>query len=186
MIYGFAHDKLQNGSNANITFGLKHLTSHVSVATTPIGLTRGYRLSVLSETIYEPQFGIGTIYNLVPEEIRNEFLPVIKYVWAPDNAQLTPYEYKMFAFAASEVFDSYADFVNYPYNSYPLGEGAKYPIFNNPSTRIRLFNGTTPDRWWLRSVQPTSSFWTFVDQFGIGGHSVSPEQVMRVNFGFSI
>lgn len=134
-IYGFNHDVANS-----ITFGTKNLMANLQRMNSSMTNSGGFRGSAMYTWLQ------GSLYNSFPDELKTIIRAVDKITSAGNgSASLVTDTMKVFLFSEIECFGA---------NTYSYaGEGTKYSIFTNNSSRIKyLANGSgTPSHWWQRS-----------------------------------
>lgn len=138
-IAGFNHDIYSDGVAAPVTFVMKDCLSSVEPMNTANNNAGGYPASTM-KTYVETN-----IYNKLPSDLKAIVAPVKKkcYTAYNDASSLNEANYNVWLLAEAEVFDSVSHTIG-------NGEGTKYPIFTDNTSRVKKVN--TVDRlWWLRS-----------------------------------
>lgn len=158
-IAGFNHDTYSDGVTAPVTFVMKNCLNTTSVMNSSGTNEGGYPASAM-KTYVETN-----IYDKLPADLKSIVAPVKKKCYTTYNSasSLSEANYNVWLLAEAEVFDS----VSYTIGS---GEGTKYPIFTDKTSRTKKINGSV-DYWWLRSVSSKySTSFVFVFKSGnVGG-----------------
>jgi hypothetical protein len=175
-IYDFNHDKLINGSSEyvrGITFGLVNCLTTKYTMRDNASNSGGYSSSALSATVN------STIYNMLPEDLKNKIKSVTKYYQtSTSSTTLQGNSYKLFLFSQFEISGSTDNSVK---------DGDKYPIFTEINTRIKkLGDNGDPTPYWTRSIYTAhSACYSIIKADGTlaGGYANSES---GVSFGFCI
>lgn len=140
-IYGFNHDPIAGGGgNAGITLGMKHLLKDNRNMNSSNTNKDGFTGSAMHNWLN------GAFYNGLPADLRTVIKSVNKKTSAGNaSSTINTNAMKVFLFSEVEVFGT----TNYS----AAGEGSKYPIFTNDTSRVKkLSNGSgSAYWWWLRS-----------------------------------
>lgn len=138
-IAGFNHDTFSDGVTAPITFVMKNClntTAQMNSSNTNAG---GYPASAMKTWVE------SNIYDKLPSDLKAIVAPVKKkwYTTYNDANSLSEANYNVWLLSEMEVFGT---------NTYTIGngEGTKYPIFTDNTSRIKRVNGTV-NWWWLGS-----------------------------------
>lgn len=144
-IAGFNHDTYSDGVTAPVTLVMKNCLNITAKMNSSNTNTGGYPASAM-KTYVETN-----IYNKLPNDLKTIVAPVKKKCYTIYNqvSSLSEANYGVWLLAAAEVFDN---------ASYTVGngEGTKYPIFTDDTSRIKRVNGST-NYWWLRSAYSSNS-----------------------------
>lgn len=143
-IAGFNHDTYSDGVTAPVTLVMKDCLSSIEPMNSANNNAGGYPASAM-KTYVETN-----IYNKLPSDLKAIVSPVKKrcYTSYPDASSLSEANYNVWLLAEAEVFDSVSHTIG-------NGEGTKYPIFTDNTSRVKKVN--TVDRlWWLRSCTKSS------------------------------
>jgi len=174
-IYGFNRDVLADGSGnkTNITFGLKNLMSEIKVvATNTVG---GWSSSTMRSWLNTD------LFNNMQTDVSNKIKNVNKLSSGGYHEQvIKTISDKIFLFSEVELFGSNENSL--------AGEGFKYPLFSNNSSRIKkLSNGSgTPYHYWTRSPLPSTVPY-YMNASDVGNSQVYSSDMRRgVCFGFAI
>ena len=138
-IAGFNHDTYSDGVTAPVTLVMKdclNTTAKMNRSDTNEG---GYPASAM-KTYVETN-----IYNKLPSDLKAIVAPVKKKCYTTYNqaSSLSEANYNVWLLAEAEVFDSATQTVG-------SGEGTKYPIFTDDTSRLKKANNYNV-WWWLRS-----------------------------------
>lgn len=138
-IAGFNHDTFSDGVTAPVTFVMKDCLNTKAQMNSSNTNTGGYPASAM-KTYVETN-----IYDKLPSDLKTLVTPVKKkwYTTYNDVNSLTEGNYNVWLLSEMEVFGTNT-------NTIGNGEGTKYPIFTNNTSRIKKANGTT-SYWWLGS-----------------------------------
>lgn len=145
-IAGFNHDTFSDGVTAPVTFVMKDcLNTTAKMNSSDINTTGGYTASAMKTWVE------NNIYNKLPADLKAIVAPVKKKCYTTYNqaSSLIEANYNVWLLAEAEVFDS----VSYTVGN---GEGTKYPIFTDNTSRVKKVNGSL-NSWWLRSASSSSS-----------------------------
>ena len=144
-IAGFNHDTYSDGVTAPVTLVMKNCLNTTAKMNSSNTNTGGYPASAM-KTYVETN-----IYNKLPSDLKAIVAPVKKKCYTIYNqvSSLSEENYGVWLFAAVEVFDN-------AYYTVGIGEGTKYPIFTDDTSRIKKVNGST-NYWWLRSACSSNS-----------------------------
>lgn len=143
-IAGFNHDTYSDGVTAPVTLVMKDCLSSIEPMNSANNNAGGYPASAM-KTYVETN-----IYNKLPSDLKAIVSPVKKrcYTLYSDASSLSEANYNVWLLAEAEVFDSV-------FQTIGNGEGTKYPIFTDNTSRVKKVN--TVDRlWWLRSCTKSS------------------------------
>lgn len=146
-IYGFDHDDLQSSGKAGITFGMKDLMASKRSINFTATNNGGFKGSVLYTWL------VNDLWNSFPDDLRSVIKTVNKKSGAGgENGELVTEEMTLFIFSEIEVVGAATNSV--------AGEGAKYPIFTDTTSRIKASsNGSdSGEIWWLRSPQKLNAY----------------------------
>ena len=143
-IAGFNHDTYSDGVTAPVTLVMKDCLSSIKPMNSANNNAGGYPASAM-KTYVETN-----IYNKLPSDLKAIVSPVKKrcYTSYPDASSLSEENYNVWLLAEAEVFDSVSHTIG-------NGEGTKYPIFTNNTSRVKKVN-TVTRLWWLRSCTKSS------------------------------
>lgn len=143
-IAGFNHDTYSDGVTAPVTLVMKDCLSSIEPMNSANSNAGGYPASAM-KTYVETN-----IYNKLPSDLKAIVSPVKKrcYTLYPDASSLSEANYNVWLLAEAEVFDSVSHTIG-------NGEGTKYPIFTNNTSRVKKVN-TVTRLWWLRSCTKSS------------------------------
>lgn len=143
-IAGFNHDTYSDGVTAPVTLVMKDCLSSIEPMNSANSNAGGYPASAM-KTYVETN-----IYNKLPSDLKAIVSPVKKrcYTSYPDASSLSEANYNVWLLAEAEVFDSVSHTIG-------NGEGTKYPIFTNNTSRVKKVN-TVTRLWWLRSCTKSS------------------------------
>lgn len=138
-IAGFNHDTYSDGVTAPITLVMKDCLNTVAQMNSSDTNTGGYPASAM-KTYVETN-----IYNKLPSDLKAIVAPVKKKCYTTYNqaSSLSEANYNVWLLAEVEVFDIVSQTVG-------NGEGTKYPIFTDDTSRIKKANNYDV-WWWLRS-----------------------------------
>lgn len=138
-IAGFNHDTYSDGVTAPVTFVMKNCLNATAKMNSDDTNTGGYPASAM-KTYVETN-----IYNKLPSDLKAIVAPVKKKCYTTYNqaSSLSEANYNVWLLAEAEVFDSVTQTVS-------NGEGTKYPIFTDDTSRIKKANNYDV-WWWLRS-----------------------------------
>lgn len=155
-IAGFNHDIYSDGVTAPITLVMKNCLNTTSVMNIRNNNAGGYPASAM-KTYLETD-----IYNKLPSDLKAIVAPVKKKCYTTYNSasSLSEANYNVWLLAEAEVFDNVTQTIG-------SGEGIKYPIFTDNTSRIKSSNGGIVN-WWLRSAK--SSFPTSFVVVSTGGN----------------
>lgn len=175
-IYDFQHDDLANGSGkAGITFGLKNLlgfSEYMEIEGTSVG-------SFVGSCLYEQLE--SKVWNALPSSLRPLIKPVKKKTSSGGGNQVIRTDnMSLFLFSQVECFGNTT--LAAP------GEGYRYPIFTDNSSRIKaMSDGTGPTvTWWTRSPAAASTTdYVYVDTAG-GFGVAKADNALGICFGFCI
>ena len=144
-IAGFNHDTYSDGVTAPVTLVMKNCLNATAKMNNSDMNSGGYPASAM-KTYVETN-----IYNKLPSDLKAIVAPVKKKCYTTYNqaSSLSEANYNVWLLAEAEVFDS----VSYTVGS---GEGTKYPIFTNNTSRVKKVNGSAY-YWWLRSANSSNS-----------------------------
>lgn len=138
-IAGFNHDTFSDGVTAPVTFVMKDCLNTKAQMNSSDTNTGGYPASAM-KTYVETN-----IYDKLPSDFKALVAPVKKkwYTIYNDANSLTEGNYNVWLLSEMEVFGT---------NIYTIGtgEGSKYDIFTDATSRIKRVNNTA-DIWWLGS-----------------------------------
>lgn len=142
-IAGFNHDTYSDGVTAPVTLVMKNClktTYMMNIASNSAG---GYPASAMRTWVE------NHIYENLPPGLKAIVAPVKKkcYTINSDANSLSEASYNVWLLAEAEVFDNVTQTIG-------SGEGIKYPIFTDNTSRIKSSNGGIVN-WWLRSAQKT-------------------------------
>lgn len=158
-IAGFNHDTFSDGVTAPVTFVMKDCLdtkAQMNSTNTNVG---GYPASAMKNWVNT------NIYDKLPSDLKTLVAPVKKkwYTTYNDTNSLTESNYNVWLLSEAEVFDSVTQTIG-------SGEGSKYPIFTDNTSRIKKVNGTA-DWWWLGSCYRggSGSFVGVRSGGGVGG-----------------
>lgn len=143
-IAGFNHDTYSDGVTAPVTLVMKDCLSSIEPMNSANNNTGGYPASAM-KTYVETN-----IYDKLPADLKALVTPVKKKCYTTYNqaSSLSEANYNVWLLAEAEVFDSVSHTIG-------NGEGTKYPIFTDNTSRVKKVN--TVDRlWWLRSCTKSS------------------------------
>lgn len=143
-IAGFNHDTYSDGVTAPVTLVMKDCLSSIEPMNSANNNAGGYPASAM-KTYVETN-----IYNKLPSDLKAIVSPVKKrcYTLYPDASSLSEANYNVWLLAEAEVFDSVSHTIG-------NGEGTKYPIFTDNTSRVKKVN-TVVRLWWLRSCTKSS------------------------------
>lgn len=143
-IAGFNHDTYSDGVTAPVTLVMKDCLSSTEPMNSDNNNAGGYPASAM-KTYVETN-----IYNKLPSDLKAIVSPVKKrcYTSYPDVSSLSEANYNVWLLAEAEVFDSVSHTIG-------NGEGTKYPIFTDNTSRVKKVN-TVAKLWWLRSCTKSS------------------------------
>lgn len=138
-IAGFNRDTYSDGVTAPVTLVMKdclNTTAKMNRSDTNAG---GYPASAM-KTYVETN-----IYDKLPSDLKTIVAPVKKKCYTTYNqaSSLSEANYNVWLLAEAEVFDSVTETVG-------SGEGTKYPIFTDDTSRLKKANNYNV-WWWLRS-----------------------------------
>ena len=140
-IAGFNHDTYSDGVTAPVTFVMKDCLNTKAQMNSSNTNAGGYPASAMKTWVNT------NIYDKLPSDLKTLVAPVKKkwYTTYNDANSLTEGNYNVWLLSEMEVFGT---------NTYTVGngEGSKYDIFTNESSRIKKVNGTA-DWWWLGSCR---------------------------------
>ncbi len=144
-IAGFNHDTFSDGVTAPVTFVMKdclNTTAQMNSSNTNAG---GYPASAMKNWVNT------NIYDKLPADFKALVAPVKKKWYTTYNqaSSLTEGDYNVWLLSEAEVFDSI-------FQAIGNGEGSKYPIFTDNTSRIKKVNGTA-NIWWLGSCLGSTS-----------------------------
>ena len=144
-IAGFNHDTFSDGVTAPVTFIMKDCLNTTAKMNSSDINTGGYPASAMKTWVE------NNIYNKLPADLKAIVAPVKKKCYTTYNqaSSLSEANYNVWLLAEAEVFDS----VSYTVGN---GEGTKYPIFTDNTSRSKKVNGSLSS-WWLRSDSSSSS-----------------------------
>lgn len=145
-IAGFNHDTYSDDNViAPITLVMKNCLNTTSVMNSSNTNSGGYNMSAMSNWVN------NNIYDKLPSDLKAIVAPVWKMYYSKNNdaSTLSRTAYSVWLLAEAEVFDS----ANYSVGG---GEGTKYPIFEDNTSRVKKVSGSA-FYWWLRSVVSKSS-----------------------------
>lgn len=144
-IAGFNHDTYSDGVTAPVTLVMKNCLNTTAKMNSSNTNTGGYPASAM-KTYVETN-----IYNKLPSDLKAIVAPVKKKCYTIYNqvSSLSEANYGVWLLAAAEVFDN----ASYTAGN---GEGTKYPIFTDDTSRIKRVNGSA-NYWWLRSAYSINS-----------------------------
>lgn len=155
-IADFNHDTFADGTTAPVTFVMKDClktTASINSSGTNAG---GYPASAM-KTYVETN-----IYNKLPSDLQSIVAPVKKkwYTTYNQTSSLTEGTYNVWLLSEMEVFGT---------NTYTIGtgEGTKYSLFTDATSRIKKVNNSAL-YWWLGSANGDNSS-AFVRVDGSGG-----------------
>lgn len=139
-IAGFNHDTYSDGVTAPVTLVMKNCLKATSAMNSSNTNSGGYPASAMKTWVET------NIYNKLPSDLKAIVAPVKKKCYTTYNqaSSLSEANYNVWLLAEAEVFDS----ANYSVGG---GEGTKYPIFKNNTSRVKKVSGSAY-YWWLRSV----------------------------------
>ncbi len=168
-IAGFNHDTYSDGVTAPVTLVMKNclnITAPMNSSDTNSG---GYPASAM-KTYVETN-----IYDKLPSDLKTIVAPVKKKCYTTYNqaSSLSEANYNVWLLAEAEVFDSVTQTVG-------SGEGTKYPIFTDDTSRSKKRNGLA-NIWWLRSARSSHS--TVFVLVNYGGSIVSISYSSENSFG---
>ena len=155
-IAGFNHDTYSDGVTAPVTLVMKDCLNIKAQMNSSNDNTGGYPASAM-KTYVETN-----IYDKLPADLKALVTPVKKKCYTTYNqaSSLSEANYDVWLLAEAEVFDS----VSYTVGN---GEGTKYPIFTDATSRIKKSDGFA-SYWWLRSAYSRySAYFVHVGSDGI-------------------
>ena len=157
-IAGFNHDTFSDGVTAPVTFVMKDCLNTKAQMNSSNTNEGGYPASAM-KTYVETN-----IYDKLPSDLKTLVAPVKKKWYTTYNEvnSLTEANYNVWLLSEAEVFDSVTQAIG-------NGEGTKYPIFTDNTSRIKKVNGTA-DWWWLGSCARSGGY-SFVRVYSGGGVS---------------
>lgn len=175
-IYGFDHDdKTDNSGKAGITFGLSKLLSPAHKMNVNRTNNGGWNNCVLRTTTLR-----NTIYNQLDNSVRKVIKTVTKKAsgGVSNNNALYSSPDTLFLFSEIEVTGSSENSIE--------GEGTKYPIFTDNTSRVKADTTSTARTWWLRSSHTTDSTkFLHLNTSGTTYHSYA-DSSNYVCFGFCV
>lgn len=144
-IAGFNHDTFSDGVTAPVSFVMKdclNTNAQMNSSDTNAG---GYPASAMKSWVNT------NIYDKLPADFKALVAPVKKkwYTIYNQASSLTEGDYNVWLLSEAEVFDSVFQVIG-------NGEGSKYPIFTDNTSRIKKVNGTA-NIWWLGSCLGSAS-----------------------------
>lgn len=144
-IAGFNHDTYSDDVTAPVTLIMKDCLNTKAQMNSSNTNTGGYPASAM-KTYVETN-----IYDKLPSDLKTLVAPVKKkwYTTYNDTNSLTEGNYNVWLLSEAEVFDSVTQTIG-------SGEGSKYPIFSDATSRIKKVNGTN-SVWWLGSCSRVNS-----------------------------
>nr|DAR15402.1 MAG TPA: Ig-like domain protein [Caudoviricetes sp.] len=167
-IAGFNHDTYSDGVTAPITLVMKNSLNNTYIMNFSNNNTGGYPASAMKTWVE------ANIYDKLPSDLKAVVAPVKKKCYTTRNqaSSLSEANYNVWLLAEAEVFDRVTCTVS-------NGEGTKYPIFTDDTSRVKRVNGST-NYWWLRSAywdndttfvairsNGSVSFYSASDSFGV-------------------
>ena len=175
-IYDFLHDDLANGAGkAGITFGLKNLAYSLEHMETAGFNTGGFVGTCLYDWLTED------LWNTLPADLRAVIQPVKKKTCAGGTSKTIRTDtVSVFLFSQVECMGSSSVSVS--------GEGTKYPIFTDNSSRVKaLSNGTgNANNWWTRSpASSNTTDYVYISTTG-GAGTYRASTNLGICFGFCI
>lgn len=173
VIADFNHDTKASGGKAPLTILLKECLSGSSVMNSSNTNTGGWKDTYMRNTHLA-----STIYNQLPQEVRNVICSVKKSTSAGNRSStINTTTDTLFLLSEIEVFGSTTNSAS--------GEGSKYSIFTDATSRIKKRNGSNAI-WWLRSPNKESTiYFCAVNTDGSATDAVSSNG-NAVCFGFCI
>ena len=140
-IAGFNHDTYSDGVTAPVTLVMKDCLNTEAQMNSGDNNTGGYPASAM-KTYVETN-----IYNKLPSDLKAIVAPVKKKCYTTHNqtSSLSEANYNVWLLSEAEVFDIVS-------NTAGDGEGTKYPIFTDDTSRIKKVNNIAY-WWWLRSCK---------------------------------
>lgn len=137
-IEDFNHDTLEGGGKAPVTFGMVDCLKETRAMNGSNTNNGGWGSSKMREFM-------STLLGQFPDDLQSVIKTVTKTTSAGNKStSLTTTSDKLWLFSYTEVnFSS-----NTSYS--PGGEGVKYPLFIDNSSRVKKVNGSA-NWWWLRS-----------------------------------
>lgn len=159
-IAGFNHDTYSDGVTAPVTLVMKDCLNTYAQMNSGDYNTGGYPASAM-KTYVETN-----IYNKLPSDLKAIVAPVKKkcYTTHNDSSSLSEANYNVWLLSEAEVFDIVS-------NTAGDGEGPKYPIFTDDTSRIKKVNNIAY-WWWLRSCKyGYSRYFVRVNDGGDVGYS---------------
>ncbi len=144
-IAGFNHDTYSDGVTAPVTFVMKNCLNTEAPMNSDNTNSGGYPASAMKTWVET------NIYNKLPSDLKAIVSPVKKKCYTTYNqaSSLSEANYNVWLLAEAEVFDSVTQTIG-------NGEGTKYPIFTDNTSRVKKANGSA-DIWWLRSAYSSNS-----------------------------
>lgn len=171
----FKHDDKADGTGkAPLTILLKNCLATKYAMNNPETNSGGWESCAVRSTLQ------GTIYNQLPQEVRDVICPVKKKTSAGSQSNtINTTTDTLFLLSEVEVFGS---------TKYSVaGEGSQYPIFTDNNSRIKkLGDSGSVFSWWLRSPRAGhSTHFCFVGTDG-SATNYSSNVTFGVCFGFCI
>lgn len=159
-VAGFNHDTFSDGVTAPVTFVMKDCLNTAAKMNSSDTNSGGYPASAI-KTYVETN-----IYNKLPADLKAVVAPVKKkwYTTYNQTSSLTEGNYNVWLLSEMEVFGT---------NTYTIGtgEGSKYDIFTDNTSRIKTVNDTA-SYWWLGSCNRSGSrSFVYVSSDGSVGNS---------------
>lgn len=138
-VAGFNHDTFSDGVTAPVTFVMKDCLNTKAQMNSSAINAGGYPASAMKTWVE------NNIYDKLPSDLKTLVAPVKKkwYTTYNDLNSLTEGNYNVWLLSEAEVSDSVTQTIG-------TGEGTKYPIFTDNTSRIKKGNGTN-SWWWLGS-----------------------------------
>lgn len=176
-IYGKGHDDLTAGGKARYTIGMKNLmatTRQMNTSGTNVGGFTGSQM-------YTGFLNNNTFFLTLPSDLRAGLKSANKKTSAGNAAtNVLTQSMSLFLFSEVECFGT----VTYSV----AGEGTKYPIFTNNTSRIKyLSNGAgSANNWWERSPYASNSSRFCGVHSGGNFNLATASETLGVCFGFCV
>lgn len=159
-VAGFNHDTFSDGVAAPVTFIMKNCLNTAAKMNSSDTNSGGYPASEM-KTYVETN-----IYDNLPRDLKAIVVPVKKkwYTTYNQTSSLAEGNYNVWLLSEMEVFGT---------NTYTIGtgEGSKYDIFTDNTSRIKTVNDTA-SYWWLGSCNRSGSrSFVYVSSDGSAGNS---------------
>lgn len=145
-IVGFNHDTFSDGVIAPVTIVMKDCLNAYAQMNRSDTNSGGYPASAMKTWVET------NIYNKLPSDLKAIVAPVKKkcYTTYNDISSLSEANYNVWLLSEAEVFDK----VSYTIGN---GEGTKYPIFTDNTSRVKWLVNRFTLNWWLRSAHLSDS-----------------------------